>query len=178
MKVLSPILGLLGKALPGQVNAANRETDSLIEVKPEINLTSELPTPFMTFLDGSGFPYPAVAEFPRQSFVAGDYQTFNTSDSHTIAVLNEGVWRLHIWAQVMPLGAVNDLTSNWHIGFGPTNNPLFRFVNTNAFFQSYNKELTFTVHREKPIMLSRVRNAGAGTGTNQYHWMIHAIRLL
>lgn len=166
MKVTSPVLTQLGRALAGQ--ALQEESDGIISVPPVFLMGGEIPQPVFR-QTGS-----ATADIRPTSHIISHVQALNASTNSNLSFLSEGLWDV-IWSHFIELaGAVGDITSvsDFKINVGALGpSTLSRFRGDLTTNQQRSGSFRISVQKGQEITLTHTTTGGAGTST-QSGWVV------
>jgi hypothetical protein len=178
MKILSPLIGYLGKATAARSNTPEQE-DTKPTMPGLINLTLAPPFPTFTTINApvAGGTPPFV-----NSVIFAESGTFQTAQSPILFGVGPGVWDFTINHWLEEQGAISDATGLHTLsmievtGAGVT--PILsRVTNKQGLAQYFTYRFKFTVLAEQQWNFVRTNAAGLGTGLNVGHITIIASRL-
>jgi hypothetical protein len=159
MNFNTTVIGQLARALKG--NANQEPSDTKLTIPPVLNNTIQIPEPNASFFQV------AQAGAQNKSFMQDDVTLFNFSNSVVLNVLNPGIWQIDWSHAVVPVGAVNDLTSIVNLSLGLIGadfgggGPVVRltaFRNTGLIFQVQSGKILIHVNHDQQLQFIRSRN--------------------
>jgi hypothetical protein len=166
VKVTSPVLTQLGKALAGQ--AEQEAGDAKISVPPIYLNSGQIPQPIFR-QTGS-----ATSDIRPISHIISSVLAMNASVSSNVSILSEGLWDIE-WLHFVELaGVVADITSvgefKVNVGnIGPST--LSRFRGDTNPNQGRSGSFRLSVQKGFEVILNHATTAGAGTST-QSSWLV------
>jgi hypothetical protein len=175
MRVLTPLLGYLGKA--GAKANTPEEGDTKILVPGILQPVLEIPFPVFA-LYSAALP---AGNTPVNSFMFSEEVLFNVNSGIVLFPLGPGVWDFDCTVDLRGAGAVQDATSTYRIELLDTTTAvsvvLARLANDSTKGQSITQKWRQTITSEQAFSVTRTSVVGAGTGTNFAHTIFKATRL-
>lgn len=178
VRVLSPLLGYLGKATAARANTPEAE-DTRPQLPGRLNLCMTPPFPYFSIINApvAGGTPPFV-----NSVMYAEFSTFAAGASPVLFQLGPGVWEIMVnhWSEEQ--GAVSDATSTQILTMFDASGPglsaiLSKITNKQGVPQFFNYNFKITVIAESLWSFNRINVAGLGTGLNVGHLVILAQRI-
>lgn len=174
MRITSPILSFLAKALAAQ--AQSEPQDTSLSVPPVLLNVGSIPLPIQTFFGGPSSNVRNVTHF-------GNHQSALTASvTNVMTILSEGLWEVawHHYLEVS--GAVADITSvgDFRIvipGLSGSPNVISRIRGTNLE-QGRSGNFRIMVLKGSEVQFDHAIASGAGTSTSLSRVSLFCSRLL